>query len=137
MKKRCSICKKQLDTDQFYRCSSRKDGLATACKKCVRKSGRKHYENNKEYYIQKSDRRKKEIQELIQEKKECPCTDCKKRFPFYVMDFDHREGEEKDFIVSRGWLTGSKKRVLDEIAKCDVVCANCHRIRTYRRNHST
>jgi hypothetical protein len=56
--------------------------------------------------------------------------DCKKKYPPYVMDFDHRDRSEKAFEVGRG-LYVSIKRLLIEIAKCDVVCANCHRERTH------
>jgi hypothetical protein len=60
-----------------------------------------------------------------------PCTDCDRLYPYYVMDFDHARGE-KFRGVSR--MQGySWERVLAEIAKCDLVCANCHRIRTQSR----
>jgi len=49
------------------------------------------------------------------------------------MDFDHRPGEKKSLEVSRLTLTKSIRRVVEEIAKCDVVCANCHRIRTFEK----
>ncbi|HEX6622119.1 MAG TPA: hypothetical protein VF064_00300 [Pyrinomonadaceae bacterium] len=48
------------------------------------------------------------------------------------MDFDHREGEQKVFEMNRvSYVTMSALK--REIEKCDVVCANCHRERTYRR----
>ncbi|MBA3694184.1 MAG: hypothetical protein H0X15_11020 [Acidobacteria bacterium] len=55
-------------------------------------------------------------------------------FLIYVMDFDHRVGEEKKAHVSRLVGMMNLQNLLDEIEKCDVVCANCHRIRTYERN---
>jgi hypothetical protein len=48
------------------------------------------------------------------------------------MDFDHRPGEEKLFNVSR-FCVASMQLVLAEVAKCDLVCSNCHRIRTIKR----
>ena len=57
----------------------------------------------------------------------------RRRFPFYVMDFDHREGEEKTAHVAMLVNMLSINRLLNEIAKCDLVCANCHRVRTYKR----
>jgi len=62
--------------------------------------------------------------------KDVPCMDCGNRFPTCVMDFDHRPDEVKEFRISGG-LTLRWDRVLTEINKCDIVCANCHRIRTY------
>jgi hypothetical protein len=53
-----------------------------------------------------------------------------------VMDFDHREGELKtDNVANLVASPHSMKKLLEEIAKCDLVCANCHRIRTHARRH--
>jgi hypothetical protein len=49
------------------------------------------------------------------------------------MQFDHRPGEGKSFDVASAVRGYSRKRILAEIAKCDLVCANCHAVRTYRR----
>jgi hypothetical protein len=77
-------------------------------------------------------RRRKFIQDI----KSVPCSDCGGTFPPECMDFDHLEGEEKSFCI--GEITKSNKgTLLAEIAKCDIVCANCHRIRTSRRLRET
>ena len=60
-----------------------------------------------------------------------PCADCHQTFPPYVMDFDHVRGEKR-FGVSK-MRNHSIEKILEEIAKCELVCANCHRIRTYNR----
>ena len=63
-------------------------------------------------------------------KAEKGCFDCGIKNPI-VLDFDHRDPKEKKFTISDlarvGW---SLKFLNEEIKKCDVVCANCHRIRT-------
>jgi len=56
--------------------------------------------------------------------------DCGKRWHFCAMDFDHVRGK-KLFEINDASCRALQK-VKDEIAKCDVVCANCHRIRTYQ-----
>jgi len=61
-----------------------------------------------------------------------PCHDCKRRFPHFVMDFDHVRGEKK-FTIGKGTAKYSIEQLKTEVAKCDLVCANCHRIRTYTR----
>ena len=73
------------------------------------------------------------IARYIQNYKEThPCTDCGDCFPYYVMDFDHLS--DKSFAISSYKNnTNSLERVREEIAKCELVCANCHRIRTYKR----
>lgn len=66
---------------------------------------------------------------LLDRAKQVPCADCGGMFPPYVMDFDHRDPSTKEFNV--GSYMVSIARLTREIAKCDVVCANCHRERTW------
>jgi hypothetical protein len=66
---------------------------------------------------------------LIQGAKSVPCMDCGASYPPYVMDFDHVRGK-KLFDIGR-MRSQTAAKIMSEIAKCDVVCANCHRIRTY------
>lgn len=73
-------------------------------------------------------------QRMQEVKSSTPCTDCGISYPHYVMDFDHRPGEDKLFNLSDvGNRLCSKASMEAEMAKCDVVCANCHRVRTYER----
>lgn len=62
-----------------------------------------------------------------------PCTDCKCSYPYYVMDYDHLDTTTKSGLVSLLRRHLSWKRLEIEIAKCELVCANCHRIRTHWR----
>ena len=65
--------------------------------------------------------------------KDQPCADCDVKYPPHVMDFDHVRGE-KEFGIGESYYRVGRKRLLAEIAKCDVVCANCHRERTFVRS---
>jgi hypothetical protein len=67
---------------------------------------------------------------IVDAAKDVPCMDCKQKFPSFVMDFDHRDPSIKLFGVGKN-MGRSVATLLAEIAKCDVVCANCHRIRTH------
>lgn len=72
--------------------------------------------------------------QLVDRLKSVPCMDCGGRFDPECMDFDHRDGTTKvrdvaNFTAGQGTVAG----LLAEIAKCDVVCANCHRLRTKAR----
>ena len=67
---------------------------------------------------------------FLQKYKERPCMDCGMQYPYYVMQFDHVRGH-KAFPMSSPSATRSMARMQEEIAKCDVVCANCHAERTY------
>lgn len=93
---------------------------------------RKHYHNNKEQYYRRNKENKERLIELINKHKDRPCMDCGVSYPPYVMDLDHRDPSTKVDAVSSLKNRGSRTLVEAEIAKCDVVCANCHRIRTHR-----
>lgn len=96
-------------------------------------SKRKHYRKNRKKYIEAKNKRKKEAQRLIIKYKSKPCADCGQKYPYYVMDFDHKF--DKKFNLSTAPNRGfSIKKILEEVAKCDIVCSNCHRIRTFRDN---
>lgn len=67
-------------------------------------------------------------------KESLPCVDCKLYYPSYVMDFDHLR--DKTDSIAR-FVGGTLTRLKTEIDKCELVCSNCHRVRTYsRRGHA-
>jgi len=77
---------------------------------------------------------RKKNKELVNYLKSVPCADCKLKYPPYVMDLDHVRGKKLvpiSFMVSKPTST---KLLKLELKKCDVVCANCHRIRTFKRS---
>ena len=75
-----------------------------------------------------------ELRALVHDAKLKPCVDCRVSFPYYVMDFDHRPGEPKLFgIATYARFKPTVEALQAEIAKCDVICSNCHRERTHQR----
>jgi hypothetical protein len=97
-----------------------------------REAERRWYRANRDRVFQKKNEKKARLRALVQQAKERPCADCGVEYPYFVMDFDHVEGE-KAMIVSDLVNFGSTSRLLTELAKCEVVCSNCHRFRTWRR----
>jgi hypothetical protein len=92
-----------------------------------------HYKDNKEKYKKSSQQSREQRKEMIREAKNFPCQDCGIKYPPYVMQFDHVRGNKKFTIAgiaSQGGY-GSLEELLTEIAKCDIVCANCHMERTH------
>lgn len=77
--------------------------------------------------------RKNRRAKLDEFKKGKPCQDCGNVFPTECMDFDHREPTQKLFQIGQHHASFSWEKVLKEIEKCDLICANCHRIRTTRK----
>lgn len=69
--------------------------------------------------------------EFLRELKNQPCADCGREYPHYVMEFDHvipQKGDRFNRLIGFA-------RLVDEMAKCEVVCANCHNIREWERKH--
>ena len=95
---------------------------------------RAHYHANKEAWREKRLRWEAKIRALVLAAKDCPCADCGGRWHPLVMEFDHLPGTEKLINVgdARVRKLGADK-IRAEIAKCEVVCPTCHRVRTFRR----
>lgn len=107
------------------------------CKKCYLEYGRRHYQNNKQYYIDKAkryndahwDRTHRLLWAYLQKH---PCIDCGNTDP-RVLEFDHVRGEKTHNVSDLKSLRFGWNAILKEIEKCDVRCANCHRIKTYEQ----
>jgi len=108
-------------------------------KEKARKEERKkngYYQKNRAYYDQKNDERRQMLRDFILEQKvgrvceRCGISDIR------VLDFHHldRDGKEGSIgkAVSKNW---SKERIVREIAKCQVLCSNCHRILHWEERH--
>jgi hypothetical protein len=77
---------------------------------------------------------KEKIKQFLISIKDTPCLDCGIKYPHYVMDFDHIE--QKLFSIG-DVKNRSFNKIKEEIKKCELVCSNCHRIRTWNRIHPT
>lgn len=87
-----------------------------------------YYRKNRDKIAARVDR----VRQIIRAAKDKPCIDCGKSYPHYVMEFDHVRGDKRFAVSAYG--TRSMQSVMDEIGKCDLVCANCHRFRTFARH---
>ena len=88
-----------------------------------------HYYQNREKLLKQEKERRNKHQQIVNEARSSPCMDCGVSYPPYVMDFDHVRGR-KMFQIG-GSMHLATARIRAEIAKCDVVCSNCHRKRTF------
>jgi len=135
--RRCARCLAWKPLSEFN--PRKRGGWQGYCKPCHQAYKREHYEKNREQYVASALRSKARLRAILREAKDQACADCGRRYPPYVLDFDHREGEEKLFNVSalnqHRWVSPATLRA--EIAKCDLVCANCHRERTHQRRGRT
>lgn len=84
-------------------------------------------------YLERKRARWREHARLLDQLRDAPCADCGRRFPPGAMDFDHRDPVRKRDGVTRMVGRAGAERILAEAAKCDIVCATCHRSRTLVR----
>jgi hypothetical protein len=130
--KECHKCYEVKPLDEFNRSRARADGHAATCRKCMKVYRKIHYDNNSKKIVSDVITRRNGIRAEVWEYKATnPCVDCGESNPI-VLDFDHLG--DKEFSISLGVARGlGMKRIMEEIAKCDVLCANCHRKRTFKR----
>ena len=139
--KKCTICKQDKNLTCFNKNKSRKDGLNTICRKCSNARSRQYYQDNKKKHKQvvmkRTKQQRKKNQEFILEYlSKNYCIDCQEN-DIRVLEFDHlpqfQKKENISTLVRNGYSIETIKK---EISKCEVVCANCHRIRTHKSQGS-
>ena len=126
--KKCYRCTKNKPIDQF-------DKNQDWCKKCRKEYHAALWRDSKKHRDRVSARRERirqENKEFIISIKSVPCADCGGNFHHAAMDLHHLENK-KDNIARL--LTYKRETLLKEIAKCIVLCSNCHRVRTYNNTN--
>lgn len=129
----CTKCDVPKHGTDFAKRSSSKDGLSSWCKKCFAENAANKYRsdekerqrklNNRSSFLQGN---REKLRQLLESSK---CVDCELS-DWRVLEFDHRESSLKSFNISEAIWSKSWESILKEIEKCEIRCANCHRIRT-------
>jgi hypothetical protein len=106
----------------------------TRCRACRSAYGKAHYQRNRGKYLAKAKRRRHRERDnywawLMKYLRSHPCVDCGEIDPI-VLTFDHRDGTVKLDTIGALLSRSSWATFLAEVAKCDVRCVNCHRVRT-------
>ena len=115
--------------------STRCSILGSMARQSQRAANVAYYRRNRGIENQRVRVRQAGAVELLRELRARPCADCRRTFEPHQMDFDHREGTTKRFRLTAGGASlRPTSALLEEASKCDIVCANCHRIRTQRRH---
>ena len=135
MTRRCGRCGESKNAEEFAWRRRERGQRDNYCRPCRAAYKREHYVANRARYIAQAQERKRTVagdraRLLVEYLLEHPCIDCGETDPL-VLEFDHLG--DKTFEIAKGLRDRRWCDVLDEIAKCDVVCANCHRRRTARR----
>jgi len=131
----CNKCNQDKNEDEFAFKSKPKGLRQKTCRICLKEYRKEYYFLNKDYAVEYAKASSKKIRERNQQYiwdflLENPCIDCGESNPI-VLDFDHKDdcSKIKDIstAISHGW---SIEKIENEIKKCDIRCANCHRKRT-------
>lgn len=133
MTKRCGKCWRVKPLSEFHRWK-RGDGHQPWCKACRKTYDAAYSARTLARRRERRAERKVEFDIWYAALKEAQaCADCGGRFPAPAMQWDHLPGTEKLTDVANLVRGLCKARVLKEIAKCELVCANCHAVRTVSR----
>ncbi|MBA2286890.1 MAG: hypothetical protein H0W02_15570 [Ktedonobacteraceae bacterium] len=138
MKKICPGCSEERDAERDFSWKNEAKGTRQHwCKSCLAQANSKHYQNNKQAYLDRALTRNARIYEENKQKLYTylslhPCVDCSQT-DIRVLEFDHIRGKKSGDVAKMlgqgyGWPT-----IEAEIAKCEVRCANCHRLKTMER----
>jgi hypothetical protein len=124
--------------EEFAWRRKKKNQRDSFCRPCRSVYKREHYQANKQRYIDQAEASKHSLRlsrtkYLIEYFEANPCADCGETDPL-VLEFDHIG--DKRFTIGSAFTNRNWQEILDEIATCEVVCANCHRRRTARRRGS-
>ncbi len=131
---RCSRCQQFKPPDSFNWRRKRIGQRDSYCRPCRADYKQEHYAANRQRYMDHAGKRRRAVRAermayLAEFFETRPCVDCGET-DLRVLEFDHRG--DKSFNVGYGLQRHAWPRVLAEIDKCDVRCANCHRRKTAR-----
>jgi len=131
--KQCTLCKQEKPLSEYNKKTSRPDGKQNVCRECNRARSRQYYAENREKHKQDILKRKNanignSQSKVVEYLKNHPCVDCNES-DIIVLEFDHQRDKFKNVseMIMQGYTF---ERILEEIDKCEVVCANCHKRRT-------
>jgi hypothetical protein len=131
--KLCGRCGRRKALCEFH--LSTRSGHQAWCKACRKEYARDYHRRTREIRIAQKKRWQKEYAAWgLGLKVGRPCTDCGRTFHPTAMQWDHLPGTDKvaeiSTLINR---RHNKSLILDELAKCELVCANCHALRSYQR----
>lgn len=135
----CSKCGDPKDEDDFPWRDKKRGVRKKYCRECQGRYHNNWVAENLEASAEGRHARRRENRKVLKAwvreyKTGKRCEDCGEAHEHFVLDFDHRDPSEKEFDVS--YMTNgsmSLAKLQREVAKCDLVCANCHRYRTFKK----
>jgi hypothetical protein len=132
----CTGCNEERDIEDFRWKDRAKGKRQSHCKYCHKIYSRNYYEKNTALHKSRAKVNGKRMlndyrSKILTYLSEHPCVDCGEADPV-VLDFDHVRGEKRDYVSALVKNKCSWNKILEEIEKCEIRCANCHRRKTAR-----
>lgn len=137
--KKCTICGKEKDEKEYYYRNKKAERLHAQCKECYRVKRRKiwkeYYNKHGSKYRENAVMRNRELKIILRSRmydylQGKSCEKCGISDP-RVLEFDHIDPKTKDFSIAKAMHDiMSWDKLLAEIQKCQILCANCHKIKT-------
>ena len=125
--KTCTKCQQTKEITEFYKKSDSKSGFQSICKQCLIKLNQDRYKTNKNKTQKQAQNACYKLRSITNDiKTKYGCCVCFEKTPC-CLDFHHLDGDTKDNIVSNLVALKNKVKLIEEINKCCVLCANCHR----------
>ncbi len=134
----CTTCHVEKPVEEYSFRNKKKGRRHRCCKVCHAAYRREHYQENRKKYIgmardwdaQNGEKLfQRSLEYVFNYLREHPCVDCGET-NILVLEFDHVRGEKQYDIGTMIHGNSSLKKLEEEIAKCEVRCASCHRIKT-------
>jgi len=131
-RKVCRECRTPKSIYEYNKCRMRKDGLQYVCQTCDRKRAKQYSQENVTVVLERNEKRRQERFSFLRKYfGDHPCVDCGE-LDIRVLEFDHVKGNKIAAVSSLISHNRNWGKVLEEIAKCEVRCANCHKKKTHR-----
>jgi len=132
--KHCNKCNTTKSIDNFAIRNKSKGTLQSWCRECISTRDKQRWQDQSDHrrqnhYDKRNNRRVEKRKIVWKYLEQNPCSICGESDP-RVLEFDHINPETKSNNVSELY-TYSEKKIMEEISKCRVLCANCHRRETY------
>lgn len=125
----CSKCKKELSITEFRWRNKLKGKLHSQCKECERKADKERYANSlqrRENVLATAHYQRDRNLNIVNQYKSLGCAKCKEN-RIYLMEFHHKNPSEKENTIAHMIKSSSEEKLINELNKCVVLCANCHR----------
>lgn len=144
MMRKCTVCKKTKTEAEYFYKNIKANKLHSQCKACYqakrREFWKEHYHRYGDKYRERAIKRNKEQRDILKARmieylSDKSCVKCGMNDP-RVLEFDHIDPETKVIDISKAFKNTMKwEDILLEIEKCQLLCANCHKIKTAEQNN--